>query len=65
MYLLEETSQFQDLLFMSWPPGRIRIWSTRRRVFTFSGPCHMEKENFGMCSSRNLFSRNVRLEQVG
>lgn len=45
---------------MPWPPGRIRIWSTRRLVFIFSGPCYMEKENFGMCSFQESFFQEYK-----
>lgn len=39
-----EISQFQDLLFMTWPPWRTEIWSARKTLlFTFSGLSHMEK----------------------
>lgn len=60
-YLSEETSQFQGLLFMTLPPGRIRIWCTRKGVYIFWPQSHGRMRNFGICS-RNCFSRNIKLE---
>lgn len=49
---------------MTWPPWRIRIWCTKEDscVYIFWPQSHGKMRNFGICSSKNCFSRNIKLE---